>query len=106
MNDCIKSDGSIVIDFDKEIYELDEIKYTYNLLKDKCSMIISDNGDKIRVEIRPNIEPKEMFNTFLSVLSNQQIRSQLLKENGKIRDLIVEHAFKPLENLENKLNEI
>ena len=106
MNDCIKSDGSIVIDFDKEIYELDEIKYAYNLLKDKCSMIISDNGDKIRVEIRPNIESKEMFDTFLSVLSNQQIRSQLLKENGKIRDLIVEHAFKPLENLENKLDEI
>lgn len=47
-----------------------------------------------------------MLDRFLYVLSDQQIKSKLLKQNGKLRDLIVEHAFKPLENLEEKLDEI
>ena len=50
--------------------------------------------------------PKEILDRFLYILSDQQIKSKLLKENGKLRDLIVEHAFKPLENLEEKLDEI
>lgn len=50
--------------------------------------------------------PKETLDRFLYILSDQQIKSKLLKQNGKLRDLIVEHAFKPLENLEEKLDEI
>ena len=61
----------------------------------------------LKIDISPHDKkPKETLDRFLYILSDQQIKSRLLRQNGKLRDLIVEHAFKPLENLEEKLDEI
>lgn len=67
----------------------------------------SRGGAPLKIDICPHSKtPKEILDKFLYILSDQQIKSKLLKENGKLRDLIVEHAFKPLQNLEEKLDEI
>lgn len=106
MKDYIVNDDTIIINFDKKFYEIGDIQNACNLVKDKCVSLVSENGDKIKLEIRSHIDTKQMLDEFLYVLSNQQIKSRLLKENGKLRDLIVEHAFKPLKDLEDKRDEI
>lgn len=101
---------SITLELDSNFYDVDDIKSAYNLIKDECVMIIKKvgGGDSLlKIDICPHAKPpKEILDRFLYILSDQQIKSKLSKENGKLRDLIVEHAFKPLENLEEKLDEI
>lgn len=107
MSEVEIKDKDIFIKFDKNIYDLSDIKRTYDLLKDKCVVVLSDDKNCIKAQISClNVEPKAILEKFLYTLSNQQIKSQLLKENGKLRDLIVEHAFKPLSNLEERANEL
>lgn len=44
-----------------------------------------------------NIDIKEDIKDFVNALVDHQIRYQLDKNNGKIRELIVAHAFSPLD---------
>lgn len=103
----IKNDTNFIVEFDKNIYDIEDIKSAYDLLKNRCTILLSDSVHSIKAEIQcHNISSKKMLDEFLYTLSNQQIKSQLLKNNAKLRDLIVEQAFKPLKDLEERVNEL
>ena len=48
----------------------------------------------------------EIVNSLLNKLIDEQLRLDLEKRYGRIRELIIEHAFSPLENLRAKVQEI
>lgn len=90
----------MLIKLQKDVYELDDVKLAYNAMSNECTALISVDDNFIQVNIVSQQHPDEVFKKFMYNLSEQETRSYLLKHNAKIRDLIVEHAFKPIENLE------
>ena len=87
---------NIQILLDKNLYKLEDIINANNSIADKCSMKIDENDKAYIVNIVSKI--------FFYKLSDFITRRNLLEENKNIRDLIVENAFKPIENLKDKLN--
>jgi His-Xaa-Ser system protein HxsD len=58
----------------------------------------------LREESKANEE--KVINDLMNRLIDEQVRLDLEKQYGKIRELIIEHAFSPLENLRTKVREI
>ena len=52
------------------------------------------------------IELESAVSDFCNEVLDQQIRLNLEKRNGRIRELIVEHAFSPLADLKSRLEQI
>jgi His-Xaa-Ser system protein HxsD len=48
----------------------------------------------------------KVINDLMNRLIDEQVRMDLEKQYGKIRELIIEHAFSPIENLRAKVREI
>lgn len=95
---------NIQILLDKNLYKLEDIINANNSIADKCSMKIDENDKAYIVNIVSDIVPEEITKIFFYKLSDFITRRNLLEENKYIRDLIVENAFKPIENLKDKLN--
>ena len=52
------------------------------------------------------LNPKEFEQLFLNELTDQQLRLNLEEKCGPLRELIVRHAFSPLENLEKEVEKL
>lgn len=92
-----------------EIYEREAIMQASYRFTDKCAVFVTSTEPNI---IEAILEPKSTLsdeqlngiaNEFCNEVLDQQIRSDLEKRFGKIREIIVRHAFSPLEDLETEL---
>ena len=96
-------EGAAHIRLMKEIYDKEAILNAAYKMTDKYSVLIKALGDhEISVIIEPkgqqSIEELESAaSDFCNEVLDHQIRLDLEKRFGKIRELIIEHAFSPLD---------
>lgn len=112
----IKKNNSyfIKIRLSSSIYEKEAILATTYALSGWCSNQIEPgpNGDfDVTLELLTNNEieyrdPEKVKQCFLNELTDQQLRLDLEKKYGPIRELIVRQAFSPLENLEKEVEKL
>jgi len=105
-------DGKILVTLNKEIYEKEAIAVAAYKMTDLCSILIKPLENN---EINVCFETKEMqseetlekiVKDFCNEVLDQQVRLDLEKRYGKIRELIVEHAFSPIKDLKKSLDEL
>jgi radical SAM pair-associated protein len=94
-------DGKLKMDVSLLLYPHEVITATLYLFTGRC-FVSSKLKDNETVEI--SFEPKEgmrdslpeLANAFSNALIDQQLRFQLNREYGAIRDMIVQRAFAPI----------
>lgn len=89
------------ITLDISIYDIEAIHAASYAFIDRYHIIIEPESDKL-VMVLFEAKDKtrsitEDIKDFATSLIDHQLRLQLEKTNGKIRDLIVAHAFSPLD---------
>jgi len=87
-----------------EVYEREAIATTIYKLSNKCSALMEPSAEKsICVKISPfdGFDLKKLIDEFLVELADQQVRRDLNKQFGVIRELIVKQAFSPVANLKD-----
>ena len=104
MKDKIKSldKGRLLIELDNKIYSIDAITRTTYKFTDKCYMRMESVADNItgvyftaKIENSDNLE--ETINDFCNELIDQELRINVEKEFGNIRDAIVKKAFSSID---------
>ena len=100
MEDKIKhiDNGKLLLELNNKIYSVDAITHTSYKFTDKCYIRIESVAEDIlgvyftaKTEDGNNLE--EIINNFCNELIDQQVRINVEKEFGNIRDLIVKKAF-------------
>jgi len=98
---CDSGSGSGNITVDTNIYNLEAIHAAIYPYTGSYHVLITPQNDHLVTVI---FEAKNMsgvvsedLKDFANCLIDHQVRLQLDKTNGKIRDLIVTHAFSPLD---------
>lgn len=102
--------GRLLIKFSREIFEKDALLAAAYMATKCCTVLIEPIGEK---ELGVIFEPKGeiglsnlegLARDFCNQVLDQQLRLNLDKRYGNIRELIVQHAFSPLKDLEERLN--
>jgi len=91
----------------QKTYEKDAILAAAYLLTDQYHIQVNEMASGFHVLISSKGSApvtSALVESFINECLDEQLRITLDKRSGKIRDLIVEHAFKPL-NLQKKLEE-
>jgi His-Xaa-Ser system protein HxsD len=105
-------DGKILVSLSNAIYEKEAIMVAAYKMTDSCTILIEPIGNN---GISVLFEPKEkqsqeslekIVRDFCNEVLDQQVRLDLEKRYGKIRELIVEHAFSPIKDLKKSLDEL
>lgn len=102
-------DGRMKIDLEKSLFEKQAVFAAVYKYKNQCSIQIEPTDEQhVGVffgsdEIGSN-ELKNIIIRFQDEVLDQQHRRNLNKEFGRLREIIVEQAFSPVTNLEDKLN--
>lgn len=91
--------GDVSVTLPKSIYEAEAIRQTMYKYSGEYHIIAKDNGDTFDIIFEGKTEKpvnetsiKDICNDFI----DQQVRIDTEKQFGHIRDLIVEEAFKPV----------
>lgn len=97
------------VKFSKKIYGSNEILKAHHHISDLVMMNIRDTETDFQCDfkiISTQYSQEEITEKFYYLLSREQIKRILADENKKIRDLIVQQAFKPIENLSQVIDEL
>jgi len=101
----------IVIHLDKTIYDKEALLTSAYAMRDIFSAYIGVEEENyvltltlLQSEYKNKIE--ELKNHFLNELIDQQLRIDLEKKYGPLRELIVKQAFSPLDNLEVEVKKL
>ncbi len=105
---------SIKIRISESIYEKDAILAANYALSGWCSTSIESGPDgnlEVTLELLSDIKHEgldleKVKQCFQNELTEQQLRLDLDKKYGPIRELIVRQAFSPLENLEKEVEKL
>lgn len=95
----------LAVDLDKEIYEREAIMAAAYKITDLCTVLIRPSEEKdVEVIFEPKAEGttqnlEKVLSEFCNEVLDQQIRLDLEKRYGKIRELVVRHAFSPIKDL-------
>lgn len=98
------SHGENTILLSATLYEREAISAAIYKLSNKCSILIESSGEKNTIaKISPfdGYELKSLINEFLIELADQQVRRDLNKQFGQVRELIVKQAFAPIANIKD-----
>jgi len=104
-------DNKLIIELSKEVYAKDAIMTAAYNITNLCTILIRpsrENNLEVVFEPKkelPNENLERIANEFCNNVLDEQIRLDLEKRYGNIRELIVKHAFSPLENLKEFLDE-
>ena len=103
-----QEDGSILVELSKEIYHRDAVLKAGAKFSNDFYVHVSPTSEYcvgVIFKAKPNIKAdlKSVALNFCNEVLDQQIREDLLKSNGHIRDIIYEHAFSPIRDIENAL---
>lgn len=104
----------IKIRITKSIYEKDAILAAIYALSGWCSSSIGPGPDGFfEVTLEPlsdnkyeELDLERVKQCFQNELTDQQLRLDLEKKYGPLRELIVRQAFSPLENLEKEVEKL
>lgn len=102
------NDSCVFVDLCKEIYHRDAVLKASYLYTDKFYVKVSPHGEYyVRVTFeskeRGSVDCSRAAKNFCNDVLDQQIREDLARSNGKIRDIIYSHAFSPLKDVNNEL---
>ena len=92
----------ILLEVNKNIYEVEAILKTAYLFNDKCYMHVDSVAEDVigvyfKAKGATNDDLKEIADNFCNELIDQQIRLNVEKKYGKIREEIVKKAFSKIE---------
>ena len=98
---CDSGSGCGNINVSTSIYSLDAVHAASYQFTDNYHVLITPNADNsvtVIFETKDKVrDVSKDLKDFANSLIDHQVRHQLDKTNGKIRDLIVAHAFSPLD---------
>lgn len=104
-------DGGFLVELDKEFYEKDAVFVAAYKFTEKCTVLIAPVGEtKVGVTIKSkkgdsDTELEKLAEDFCNEVLDQQIRLDLERRYGRIREIIVQHAFAPFNNLKKVLDQ-
>lgn len=102
-------DGRMSLLLSKKLYEKEAIFSAAYKFTNKCFIYIEPAGDdSVCVYFKAKgAETNEKISTvayaFCNEVLDQQVRMDIEKRYGNIRDLIVEHAFSPIKNIKDRI---
>ena len=98
---CSLEPGKANININTSIYDLAAVHAaTYKFTNDFHVFVTPKDAESVTVifeAIGPVVDISTTIKDFINVVADHQLRLQLDRSNGKIRDLIVAHAFSPLD---------
>jgi len=109
MNGIFKrfENNTLTLEVDKELYQKEAILFAAHKFIDRCYVDINPSSEKcVNVSFRPkdkNLKLGDFALEFCNELLDQQVRLNIEKNYGNIRDLIVKQAFQPIENIQNEI---
>lgn len=93
--------ANIIID--SSLYDMEAINAACYAFTDNYHILVTRKNDTsvtVIFELKNKVSQRnipEDIKDFVNTVIDHQVRLQLDKSNGKIRDLIVQHAFSPLD---------
>lgn len=108
-SDAISKDIKIYIN--KTIYDKEAVLTSTYALGDICSIHIGVEGENYLLTLRSLKSHKQSYlellkDRLLNELTDQQLRIDLEKKYGPLRELIVKQAFSPLDHLEVEVKKL
>lgn len=103
-----QEDGSIFVELSKEIYHRDAVLKASAKFSNDYYVHVSPTSEYcvgVIFMAKPDIKAdlKSAALNFCNEVLDQQIREDLSKSNGQIRDIIYRHAFSPIKDIEDAL---
>lgn len=104
--------GQVRVTLSKAIYEKEAVFAAAYALTDWCQNRIEPGPEgtvMVTLKLLPeqqHREVQEVESRFMNELIDQQLRLELERRYGALRELIVRHAFSPIENLEAEVIKI
>ncbi len=91
------SDGALVVTVQESVYSRDAILKTCYLFTDRCYLYLTRaDADSIQVHMAPKSATSDMnaiAGDFCNEMIDQKLRSDIARESGKIREIILAQAF-------------
>ncbi|MCD6176747.1 MAG: His-Xaa-Ser system protein HxsD [Candidatus Cloacimonetes bacterium] len=102
-------EGKLLVELKKQFYEREAIFAAAYKFTDLCSILIEPIDDhSVGVYFKPfkdsDTDLNKIAEAFCNEALDQQVRLDLGKRYGNIRDLIVKQAFAPIKNLKEKID--
>lgn len=103
-------DGKLLLTLAKEYFLREAVFATMHKFSNVCGVEVFPVGEyEVGVWLTPKTgmsqeDLQRIAETFSEELVDQQVRLDLDKRNGRIREIIVKHAFSPLDNLDAEVN--
>ena len=104
--------GRVTVRLSKEIYEKEAVLAAAYALSGICKDTIEpvpEGHVTVTLELlesHRHLDPKDVETRFVNELVDQQLRLELDRRYGALRQLIVRHAFAPLENLKEEVKKV
>ncbi|MBI4683907.1 MAG: His-Xaa-Ser system protein HxsD [Nitrospirae bacterium] len=101
--------GKLLIQLNKTIYEKDAVTNAAYKMTDSCHILVkpTENGMfNVYFEPKKNeseTELEKIAKEFCNEILDMQVRLDIEKRYGNIRDLIIQQAFSPIENIKDKI---
>ena len=98
-------DGKILIQLSEVIYEKDAIMAVAHKMIDSCFILVKPaENNQINIYFEPQSyqtekELETIAKKFCNEVLDMQIRLDIERRYGNIRDLIIQQAFSPIENI-------
>ncbi len=99
-------DETILLKLSKEFYEKEAVFASAHKFNKKCSVEIKPIEEKyvgIYLRLKDKKALSDIAKDLYDGIIDHQLRRDLEKEFGAIRELIVRHAFFPVSNLQNEI---
>ena len=102
-------DGRLLVTLKKEFFEKEAVFASAYKFTDKCIIQIEPiNNDSVGVYFKMKNEDhlnlKKTAELFCNEAIDQQLRIDIEKKYGNIRELIVRQAFSPIKNINEEIN--
>lgn len=101
--------NNFYVDLYKEIYHRDAVLKALYKFTDDYYVKLTPAGEfyvraMFEAKSKEKVDCELAAKKFCNEVLDQQIREDLLKENGRIRDIIYEHAFNPIKDLSDAIS--
>jgi len=101
-------DDKLLVILNKEIYEREAVFASAHKFTDKCTILIEPiEPNSVGVYFKSKYkdsDPLKIAEGYCNEILGQQLRLDIERKYGNIRELIVKQAFSPLENLKDEIN--
>jgi His-Xaa-Ser system protein HxsD len=100
-------DRKLLLVLSKELYEKEAVFASAHKFTDRCTILIEPfDHNSVGAYFKGKREDCDLFKIaeeYCNEVLDQQLRLDIERKYGNIRDLIVKQAFSPLENLKDEI---